>query len=395
MAKQSGTLKAGLAAAKKLQGQMADQRKAEYKTAASALRAGSQNLANQTQVFGRQLVIETGKNQAALAAIAARGSRQSGVVARGEARARTAYGSAMGGVVGQAFSTARTSAAQTGKLSEAGQRFGNVEKMTAQGATQIAQAGVQATQAAAKYALAQALAAKTMVDNQTIANLEGSLYQTALQYNEQWKMWKKQQNYAAKQAAGSQMSQTVNTLTNEAPQLGVDAWKLYRDQYAAAGNDPSGIDVNKAVTDWASHAGYAADGPEAAVMRSALQKMIATGVGPNGGIDTTQVMTQAVQTVYGGLPGWDKYGAPLLNAIQSGTSAAFTAAFQNPQSHDFMPGGPSDKVPVPVLAQWVTNQTDKNAAMAYLKQQGYSDDQIQTIFESTAGLTPNTPSGGS
>lgn len=327
MAKPVGTLKQAIAQANALSKQMAGERAADYQVASGALNVGAINLAKQTQGITRNLVMSQKQNRAAVAALNAKGLAQSGIVAGQAAATRNMYGSGLGKAVAQAYSGAKATAGATAAKTEGGVKLSGAAARTAGLVAGIASQGVVATKAAAAYALNQALQQRTLVDNQTIANLEGNLYQTAIQANEQIKVYRKEQSIAQKQAAKTQNEAAATALTNEIPDLAVQAYHLYSTSYdPSKGSDA--INIGKLVADWATSKGYSPTGPEAAVMTAALQKYAANGA--PGQTQPQAAMVYAVQNVYGGQPGFNDWGQPVLNAISAGTSVAFTQAYDTP-----------------------------------------------------------------
>ena len=123
------------------------------------------------------------------------------------------------------------------------------------------------------------------------------------------------------------MAAVANALTEESPQIGLQTWQAYDDAYQAADGDTSQINIKDIATAWADENGYdPASSPEVAVFVKALQQMKATGANPQD-IDTTSVMAKSVQSLYGALPGWDKYGSAITDSITAGTHAEFSAYY--------------------------------------------------------------------
>ena len=221
MAKTPG-LSQALKAVKTLQRQMGKESQADYGVAASASAAGQANLRTQTRALTRDLLAaQTGAN-ASLSRIARSGRQQTARVAQAEGNATTRYGSALGASVASQFRPAAAVAKATGTLTRGDLAAGRAQERTSKTVAGLAKDEVAAAGESAKYALAQALEARNITDSNTIAQITGQLYQTALQSQLQWQMFKKQQAYQQKLLEKQQL-QGLNAVTENAGQMAYDA----------------------------------------------------------------------------------------------------------------------------------------------------------------------------
>jgi alkylhydroperoxidase family enzyme len=392
MGKKGGSginLKAALKVVNQLGNQLSAESTGDYSVALSALTAGQKNLSKQTRAFTRNMLLSQGQNQQALGALGARARAQSGVVSAKQAATTSRYGSALGASVAAQYKPAAAVAAGTGQVvtgqAKQGKGIGRVGETVAG----IAQAGVAAQKQAAIYSMNQALQQRNIIDGQTLAALTGDLYKTAMSYNMQWDMWKRQQDYAAKQAdkaGGTNMKAVANALTGEAPAIGREAWAAYDAAYTAAEGDTSQIVIGGPgglAEQYATANGYAPDAPQVQLYIAGLQKMKASGVDPQD-IDTTAVMSGAAQTLYGGMPGWDKYGSSITEAIASGTTVEFQA-YYGPGGAGAVPDGVSPTNEAGVRREdtaggtdaVVSDQESVNYQVANLRASGVDDARIR------------------
>jgi len=187
-------------AVKTLGKQMHNEADADFAVSLSANAAGSSGLAKQTRGLTRDLLAGQLKSNASLSKLARNARAQTGVVASQQAKTTSRYGSALGESNAAAYAQAKATAGATGKLVTGAAKAGKQLTGVAQTVAGIAAQGVAAQRAAAEYSLNQALQQRNIIDNQTLAGLTGDLYKMGIEANLQWKMWKKQQEYALKQA---------------------------------------------------------------------------------------------------------------------------------------------------------------------------------------------------
>lgn len=319
MAKSTPGLKKALKAIGALQGQMQGEANADYLVSLSAAGAGAANLKRQTRALTRELVLGQQQNIRALEKLAARSDRSTERVESKLAGTVNRYGSALGPNIERQFAPAGAVAAagemNVGAALKGGQRMGKV----AQVVSGMAAAGAKAQEAAATYALNQALMARNMVDSSTIAQLTGQMYQTALQYNLEWQMAKKQQKMAEKAAGGTGAEATVQRLMDEGSSIAAGAADVIRAaRDANDGTLPEDFSVTVAVEAWAMKNGYDPAGPEAAVFAATLRNMTANHM------NAAPAFTSALSTLYSGEKGWEKWGPPLLQGAAYSTLAEET-----------------------------------------------------------------------
>jgi hypothetical protein len=304
---------------------------ADYGVALSASAVGQANLAKQTQAFTRNLVLSQAQNQLAAEALAKRGAASVAKVGQQQASATSRYGGALGESAAAAFkqaqATANASADQLTGLS----RLAGRNVRTAKVVAGIAKAGVAAQSAAATYALNQALQQRAIIDNQTLAALTGDIYKSALDYNMQWSMWKKQQDYAARQAereGGALGRSQAEALMGEGGQIAVDAAETWRSVRHLEDEAQSITDL---ATTWATQNGYDLASPQA-------QLYIATLRNISNGMTADEAFKTAATTLFSGTPGFEKWGDSVLAAGMGKVSTLTTAAWLESQTGEGGPG---------------------------------------------------------
>jgi len=326
-------LRKALKAVEQLGSQMTAEADADYAVALSASRAGQAGLAAQTRGLTRDLLSGQVKANASLSKLARTARAQKNVVASHQQNTVRRYGTALGESISQSYSVARAGAKGTAKIVGGQAKQSKGLTKTASTVAGIAQMGVAAQASAAKYSLNQALQQRAIIDNQTLAGLTGSLYQSALQYNAQMAMYEKQRADAkadAAEAAEQSTALATNWLTTKGGEMG--AWL---DGLRGTGQyvDPETgeFSVQKALAAYIEE--YALnpevnpnDANTIAVMSAALGKM-------KDGLAPTTALAEAANELYSSLPGWDKVGPNVLGAIDSDTQARVEAmAMVNIQS---------------------------------------------------------------
>jgi hypothetical protein len=297
-------LDAALATVRDLQQGMNKESKADYNVALGAAGVGSANLLQQTKGRGRTLAASIARAQTGVERVQAKGLRAKAEVERRRRTVTNAYGAGLGEVADRAFrpagGVAAESAANLGAGAAVGRRTGQVGKDV----RGIAQAGVKAGQAAAEYALAQALASRNSLTAETIAGLTGQLYQSALDYQMQWDMWKKQQDYAAKQAekGGAISKQGAIYMMNTADTIAPDA----ADRFRTLRDAEKPINVAEEMRTYAKENGLQETDPEVLLYGATL-------TGMKRGLTAGEAWEEGMRKWYGGLPNWDKWGEALIN----------------------------------------------------------------------------------
>jgi hypothetical protein len=332
MAKKGGSktyqlpgLRQALAAVNSMGKQMGQERMGDYKVAASASAAGQANLARQTRALSRGLVLGQKQNAAAIGRLSDRARASQRQVANKQANSVSRYGSALAGSAssqfGQARATAKAGAQVVGGQAKAG------KAMQAIAGTVAAFAGneVAAQNAAAKYSLNQALQQRTIVDNQTLAGLTEDLYKQSLAYNAQMQMYQQQRADAAADAKKAELAQTRDTLgflQESTPEIG--AWMqneldTNHDTYYKDGQ----LDIAALKDAYATHIGIdpAAVAPGS---QDATRLDVVLGIAREvqNGADINTATTTALNTLYGGMQGWDKMAPKQLSSITAGIGAA-------------------------------------------------------------------------
>lgn len=314
--------------------QMTGEANADYAVALSALKAGQAGLSNQTRGLTRDLLAGVLTQNAKLSTLAKRARAEQGVVDKHQQATTNRYGSALGESVASSYKTAAAVAAGTAAVLTGAAKAGKATTRTAETVAGIAQSGVAAQQAAAKYGLSQALQQRSIIDSQTLAGLTGQLYQTALQYNAQMSMYEQQRQDAlkdAKKAAallekqqGEALTAQVNALITQGSDLSMQASNLYGEwqqaQYALPEDQRTPFSVGDTVATWSNQAGYSLESPEAAVFAATLR-------GVSQGQMPTDAFNYAMTSLYGSQPGWDQWGSKALAAGMANIQAQTIGQF--------------------------------------------------------------------
>lgn len=308
--------------------------RADYLVAESAAKAGLANLSAQQGVFAGGNRKVNANAVGALQNLRGQARASARTVRAKESAAVNRYGAGLGGSVASQFGVAK--AAGAAGVQEAKAALVQGRGVAGAGATarDIAAQGVQAQGEAAQYALAQALQARNQVSSDTMAQLTGQLYQTALQYNMQWDLWKKQQNYALN-LANKQKSDAAATMAARLPdEMGTIGASVattaeaegvdFNGGKATPGDDFS---VSTALAAWAGANGYAPTDPEFAIAAQVFRN-IKSGMMPG---DATQ---SAIQTLYAGAPG----GQEVLSAVAAASGGAAGAVYASLQAQGFYTG---------------------------------------------------------
>lgn len=374
MAKGTISLGAGIKAVKTLGKQMGAEAKADYKVALSASAAGQSNLATQR---GRAQALFLGTEAATASKLRSLTQRakavQRGVTAQ-EAATTARYGTALGASVARAYGGAAATAAAGVLEAKGNVAMGGGIAAAGKTAMQFAKQEGMAQADAAKYALDQALQQRTIIDNQTLASLTGQLYQTALQYNEQFKLYKREQDLAAKNAGANKGN--ITRLTTEAPGIATGAADAVR-AAVDAGQNPYSADstfnIGTTAQTWAQANGYDPNGPEAQIFAATARNIIA-------GQNAPYAAQAALTTLYSGAPGFEKWGAPAVNAVAAGTQAQAHAAYLASQPDTSGGGGGGDLSQTAADQQAALSMSRTNSiadTTARLRSMGFSDDQIK------------------
>jgi len=182
---------------------------------------------------------------------------------------------------------------------------------------------------------------RNIISAETVAQLEGDLYKSAIDYNMQWSLWKRQQDYARKMAekeAGPGARNTVDRLVDEGAEIATgaaDAFRTERDALAADDKTVKDMDITKVATAWAAENGYTADSPQFTVF---IETMRILKNNPHQGTDTAY--KTAIERLYSGEKGWDKWGPAALDAGMHNIHTSLTAAlsdYKEQQAGDFQP----------------------------------------------------------
>jgi len=339
MAKTTPGLGKALKAVSRLGKQMTREADADYAVGLSALAAGQQGLRRQTQKYTRSLVLGQRQNVLAVQALGERARQGQRDTAARQAGTTSRYGSALGQSVAQSYAGARAASQSAVKTTMAASRAAGKQEKVAGVVAGIAQAGVAAQQAAAEYSLNQALQQRAIIDNQTLAGLQGQLYTAAMQYNLEWAMFKKQSAFAQKQAekaAGAAAAAEVGAIETAATE--VSSWiGGYRQNLvtdAGGGEWWKNFDMAKAKTAWAESAGYASFEEAAADPALSGQALLFSSImaravaSPDTNVGS--VASDILLSLYGTRPGWDKYGETFLTAVKTGANAGQLRYFIEP-----------------------------------------------------------------
>jgi hypothetical protein len=164
--------------------------------------------------------------------------------------------------------------------------------------------------------------ARNLVSAETFAGLTADLYKTAMQYNQQLAMYERQRSDMLKDAKAAEMDTTHDTLayvTDVGPQL--TDWLIEGKETDKFIDPETGkFDVNLRLAAYAQEFGLDPDlnpNDKTALQLAqvALQKMM-------GGADPLAAVTDGVDKLFNGMPGYDKYGPDALTAIAAGSGAA-------------------------------------------------------------------------
>lgn len=387
MAKTTPGLQQALKSVRQLGRQMTRENNADYKVALSASAAGQANLAKQTQRLTRGLVLGQRQNVLAVKSLAHRA--RAGVAETAERQQDTVqrYGAALGASVGKSYAEARQSAESSARTTIAASRAAGRQKAIAGTVAGIAAQGVAAQQAAAEYSLNQALMARNAVSAETLAGLTGQLYQTAMEYNQQWEMWKKQQNYALKQAKKQEDKAALgiaSVLPELAPQIGLEAYRALDDA-----EDINAVNITELTSQWATSMGYDPAGSEAGLYAATLRNLLAQGRDPTQ-YDTNAALQASINQLFGRTKGWDEaYGAAVRSSVDAGTTTAFTSFFGATQ--DQSGGGEVGNYPQsdPGVLPGGSQTANMRAMLKDAKDRGFSREEVlgQLGFQGLQGFT--------
>lgn len=295
--------------------QMAGERKGDYRTALNTQNAISANLARQTSRLTRQIQGQSLRQAAAVTRLSARGKAvQRGVTA---AQNRAEGYAGMGQVAEQQFGVARATGAAAKAITAAQAREAMSGVGTAKLVSRIAAQAVAGLGEAAQYGLAQALQQRTIIDNNTLAQLTGQMYNTALQYNMQWEMWKKQQEYAADQAKKAN-KQGVGRLAAETPLI-MDSINGVVGELRDNG-ELNGATAPEVAAKVMGELGYdpTANPAESQYIMAIARNYVSmahSGGGGGGGI--AAATNAAITQIYGDSQGFERWGQPLQDSINS------------------------------------------------------------------------------
>lgn len=322
-------LRQALRAVNQLGQQMTAESNADYSVALSASSAGQKNLMRQTRVLTRDLLVGQQKQTAALSKLAKTARQQKGVVNQNQQNTVNRYGSAMAGSAAAQYNVADSIAAGTGRVvsgqAKAGQKMSNV----AQTVAGMAQAGVKAQAGAAKYALAQAMQQRAILDNQTLAQLTGQIYSQAMEYQTQVALMEKEAKLAEEQAEGSEKSE-ARRLMGEGSTIAVAAAEAARAHWA--GTDPTTgepyadpekarLNITEAATQWANENGYSGDPGAIAMYTATLRNITANH-------QTADVAYgNALDNLFANSPGYNKWGSHVKKAGMTNVQIAAQQAY--------------------------------------------------------------------
>lgn len=319
MAKATPGLKAALKVVNRLGKQMYAESDADYAVALSASNAGQANLAKQTRGLTRDLLLSSTQNRLAVQSLSQRARAGVKQTQAKQAGISNRYGAAMGASAAAQFAPAMATAKAGAEVLKGMSKASAKTAKVGQTVAGIAAAGVRAQKQAAAYSLNQALQQRNIIDNQTLAGLTGQLYQTAMEYNMQWELWKKQQDYAAKQAektSGFGTKQDAIRLMNEGGDIAAGAADYFRDAKNEAGEDfnPSDVSVSEAAQEYALENNYDPNGAEVALF-SATMRELKSGYSTN--ITASEAYGNAMSTLFGGAKGFEKWGEDVIQGGQT------------------------------------------------------------------------------
>jgi hypothetical protein len=320
------SIRTGLAAVQ-AQGQaMHHEAMADYGVVLSASNAGSANQRRQLGRLERQVMGDLGRNQASLRQLTRKARANQGAVRASQAQTVSRYGAALGGHVSEAYGQANATAAAGTQVAKGAQAAGRATTKLGKTVMGLAESEVVAQKASAQYSLNQALQQRNIIDNQTLATLEGQLYQTALQYNMQWELWKKQQDYALKAAKKSEYAEAeaaVDQLMNEGSDLAVQAADVQRAWKEEHPDEM--LNVTDATATWAAENGYVGDDPQVQVFAATLRNI-------RNGTNAAEAYANAIRSLYSGAPKASQWLEPAITAgigsINTAANEAFLAYIQ-------------------------------------------------------------------
>lgn len=305
MGKRTGiSLKDGLAANRAARRAGFKENTADYDVAMSANTAGAGNLSRQLSRLGKGLAGANARTETSLARQVAAAKAASRRTTAAEGKTVRAYGTALAGTAHDAFAPAAArSAADVAKARAAATQGATVSRLGGIVAG-IAAEGATAQQAAGEYALAQAYAARNALTASDFAQLQGDLYKTAYGYQQQWELWKKQQDYAEKQAKKEGVK-GVGRLANEAPTI-MDATAArlqeLRDQATDTNHPITNMDVTATATQIAQENGWEPGSAQYALIVKTLLQV--KNAGANGGsMNIGDAFNSAIDILYAGKEG--------------------------------------------------------------------------------------------
>jgi hypothetical protein len=312
MAKKTPGLRAALKVVDQLGHQMTAEADADYAVGLSASNAGQRALRKQTRGLTRDLLAGQQVQGASLSRLAREARAQKGAVSARQSATVGRYGAALGGSIANAFGVANATASGTANVLAGAAKAGHKQAKVAGTVAGIAAQGVAAQKQAAAYSMNQALQQRAIVDNQTLAGLTGQLYETALQYNMQWQMWKKQQDYAAKQAEkanGFGSKGDAQRLMQEGGAIASAAADSYRDWKAEHPDED--INVSTAAAEYAAEYNYDPAGPEVTLFSATIRNL------KSGTPYAADAYGQAMNTLFGGAKGFDQWGQAVIQGGQT------------------------------------------------------------------------------
>lgn len=373
-------LRAGLRAVKTEGKQMARERLADYKLELSGVRAGQANYARQ---LGRAQKI-LGRTTSGATSMSKRVTKMSKANARAVERAQSdavsRYGTALGASASQQFAPARSAVQQGRIIAKETSRSVGAGNRAAKTVAKIAGQGAKAQMGAAKFALAQALQQRTILDNQTLAGLQEDLYKQGLAYESSQLLAEQQHEYdielaklnakldrkAAEEAAKGQppglegVKSVIDSVGAATPHLQNLFW-----QKDADGNylKPAAV-AEQYITD-----NNITDTNEQAFVTAYASNLYKMGAGPTSagqisGSDPGDAISKAVQQTYSQLypQWWKKHSSDILDA--STASINSNTLGTQPWSPNAVSGGIPE------------NQLSNSDLTVTLRQLGYNEAQI-------------------
>lgn len=302
--KTDSALRAGLKAGRKTYRRGLAENEYEYGLTMNANEAAA---ANQAAALSTYALGATGIDRSAVRGLrsqvraAKRGSRKT---AAAEAASVRRYGSAMGSTASNAFAGARARSAAGIAKAVAARTQGAAGSAALAGAQDIAQRGVDAQQAAGEFAIAQAFQARNAISAETFATLQGDLYKTALDYQYQWDLWKKELD-ATNKAADKEEVQGVKRMAAEIPTI-MDAMSEVGQELRDKGTFGDATAASVA-TEVASRLGYEIGSPEWTYIQTMAVNYVQLGKAGEKHI-LGQSATAAINTLYADAKGFNKDG---------------------------------------------------------------------------------------